>query len=513
MPAVSNAGFFDWFRIDFANQSAQARSSVEAKTNVYERGDRDEEIAYLQQKLTNAGFYDGKISGLIGAKTQEAVRVWQMKNGLKTTGVLDEQTILSIAGISDREDSVKSSTRGGSPNLNIKVFLGGSYNSDTGLMSTALNDLNLIPLTEPYSVLGYDVDNDDAEIINSSVLDVEGSNAIVDWVVLETRSNGDPMEILFSEAALLQADGDVVSVDGISPLTYSLINGPSYFMIKHRNHLPIMNAEEILIDGETDINFTNISLFGQNPAKVVNGVQVMWPGDINENLEVKYTGEDNDRDVILLSVGATTPNSVLGNTYSLIDVNMDGQIKYTGADNDRDIILQTVGGITPNNVVQAQLPELSDILATFVSSEYSIASEPGQSDVATFEIKFEVTNMSESDIQIPESSELTNDVHTAGEGLEFGFSGTQEQAFVGSSILLCDNCSEIPGGYNLEEGETVELTLHVVGQPQIDGYFSMYLNSINWSNSNNVLGAENFYDINLGQTSSFVTNYAFLNAN
>jgi hypothetical protein len=38
------------------------------------------------------------------------------------------------------------------------------------------------------------------------------------------------------------------------------------------------------------------------------------------------------------------------------DVNMDGYSKYTGTDNDRDIILQNIGGSTPNGSILEQLP-------------------------------------------------------------------------------------------------------------------------------------------------------------
>jgi hypothetical protein len=37
-------------------------------------------------------------------------------------------------------------------------------------------------------------------------------------------------------------------------------------------------------------------------------------------------------------------------------VNLDGSVKYTGSNNDRDPILVTVGSTTPNTVRPAQLP-------------------------------------------------------------------------------------------------------------------------------------------------------------
>ncbi len=35
---------------------------------------------------------------------------------------------------------------------------------------------------------------------------------------------------------------------------------------------------------------------------------------------------------------------------------MDGIVRYTGADNDRDLILQNVGGVIPTAMRMEQLP-------------------------------------------------------------------------------------------------------------------------------------------------------------
>jgi hypothetical protein len=48
-------------------------------------------------------------------------------------------------------------------------------------------------------------------------------------------------------------------------------------------------------------------------------------------------------------MGGSVPTSTLRG-IALPDVNMDGSVKYTGLDNDRDIILQNVGGQVPKAV-------------------------------------------------------------------------------------------------------------------------------------------------------------------
>jgi hypothetical protein len=59
--------------------------------------------------------------------------------------------------------------------------------------------------------------------------------------------------------------------------------------------------------------------------------------------------------VVLVGIGAVVPsNSVAG--YRVEDVNLDGVVKYTGNFNDRDIILQAIGGVVPTYTVVQQVP-------------------------------------------------------------------------------------------------------------------------------------------------------------
>ncbi len=70
---------------------------------------------------------------------------------------------------------------------------------------------------------------------------------------------------------------------------------------------------------------------------------------------MKYTGADNDRDPVLVTIGGTVPtNTVSG--YLPADVNLDGTVKYTGVRNDRDPILLTIGGTVPTAVRVQPLP-------------------------------------------------------------------------------------------------------------------------------------------------------------
>ena len=244
----------------------------------------------------------------------------------------------------------------------VKVMLDGPYDANTGLMQDGMRALGLVPTTEPYSGLGYAFVEGGGESTAPGVLANTGADAVVDWVVLELRDSDDPTVILASRSALLQRDGDAVDVDGTSPVTMPIGAGTYHVAVRHRNHLGCMTANAVaLAPAPSTLDFTApaTATFGTNARKSVAGLvpaQVLWAGDVTFSGSVQYTGAGNDRDPILVTVGSTTPNNVVSNTYSTRDVNLNGNVQYTGAGNDRDPILVNVGSTTPNNVRVEQLP-------------------------------------------------------------------------------------------------------------------------------------------------------------
>lgn len=50
------------------------------------------------------------------------------------------------------------------------------------------------------------------------------------------------------------------------------------------------------------------------------------------------------------------PTNIVHSTYVGEDVNMNGKVMYTGQGNDRDPILHTIGGVAPTFVRPARLP-------------------------------------------------------------------------------------------------------------------------------------------------------------
>ena len=54
------------------------------------------EIKQAQQKLQSEGLYNGRIDGIDGHETQQALKQFQQKNNLHQTGQLDEQTAAKL---------------------------------------------------------------------------------------------------------------------------------------------------------------------------------------------------------------------------------------------------------------------------------------------------------------------------------------------------------------------------------------------------------------------------------
>lgn len=192
--------------------------------------------------------------------------------------------------------------------VSAKVKLSSPYNSGTGLMNDTFRSLGLIPLSSTYAGLGYvHTANNRAETVQSSVFSVTGNNAIVDWVIVELR-NASTNAIVASRSGLLQRDGDITEIDGTSPLEFDIAAGSYKVAIRHRVHLGVMSESSYsLTSTTTNIDFTSIAVYGTN---VRNSSNRLWGGNANFDSAVKYTGSANDRDVVLVNVGSTTPNNV-----------------------------------------------------------------------------------------------------------------------------------------------------------------------------------------------------------
>ena len=252
--------------------------------------------------------------------------------------------------------------------VNAKVLLEGAY-LGSGMMYDSLRSQGLVPTTEPYTGTPYSklqIGGPSGETTTAGVLSITGSNAVVDWVFLEIRNTTSPYAVIANKRALVQADGDIVDVDGVSAVSFGSVTPGNYLMsVKHRNHLGVMSSSALALGNvPSTVDFRTIALWTKpaipalvnTPAKTVGGLQMLWTGDANTNKNTKYNGYLNDKEVVLSALGGDA-NGVTTGVYRREDVNMDGTIRYNGLNNDRNVILGTVGVGTPNNIYNQHTPD------------------------------------------------------------------------------------------------------------------------------------------------------------
>jgi hypothetical protein len=207
--------------------------------------------------------------------------------------------------------------------INPLCYLQGPYDPVTGLMQDDLRANDLLPLTEPYTALGFIHFGGGGENVQQSVFEVTGPEAIIDWVFLELRDKTDATTVLATRSALLQADGDVVDTDGVSPVTFAgLLADEYYLVIKHRNHLGVMSAAPvsvscapIVVDFTTDLN--QIAGDANGIAMLPDGKLGLFSGDFNGNGQVQNT----DYATMVLTLGLAG--------YQPGDFDLNGQVQNT----------------------------------------------------------------------------------------------------------------------------------------------------------------------------------------
>ncbi|MEJ2614909.1 MAG: hypothetical protein P8Z35_08125, partial [Ignavibacteriaceae bacterium] len=193
--------------------------------------------------------------------------------------------------------------------ISAKVFLQGPYSvGDT--MSTILNRNHYIPLTQPYSAypLNYAGDEKVSQI----------PSGVVDWVLLELRKGTTSATTVAKRAAFIRSDGNIVDLDGISPVEFAGIQtGGYYLVIDHRNHLSIMSSDTISFSHITTYDFTNsqTKAYGNNPMVDLGGGKYgMIAGDDNEDKTVSVS----DYNIISINKAKTG--------YQQSDNNLDGNV-------------------------------------------------------------------------------------------------------------------------------------------------------------------------------------------
>ncbi len=203
------------------------------------------------------------------------------------------------------------------------VYLQGGYDAALGLMRDNLRTNNLLPLNEPYTALDFIHIGGGGETIEQAVLDLSGMDGVVDWVFLELRDKSDVSLVRAARSALLQRDGDVVDVDGVSPVTFANLPVDDYYLVvRHRNHLGVMSAVPIAfssmpiaVDFTSDLSQT---LGGVNGiADLGDGRWGLYSGDFDHSGQIQNT----DFNAMIITIG--------NSGYVAGDMDLNGQVQNT----------------------------------------------------------------------------------------------------------------------------------------------------------------------------------------
>jgi extracellular elastinolytic metalloproteinase len=212
------------------------------------------------------------------------------------------------------------------PTLTAKVFLN-HIDPQMVQMSEYLPSLSNFPTSDPYRQAPLNtnfvhVNNNQTVSASLTALSVTGNNAIVDWVFLELRSGvSGATSVVSTRAALLQRDGDIVDMDGVSPVKFSGAAAGSYFVtVRHRNHLGFRTSNVFMLSNTpTVLDFTNNStaLNGSTPLQfIASSSWAMQAGDANAD------GSIDALDTILWE----QQNGLFDDYNNSGDYNLDGSV-------------------------------------------------------------------------------------------------------------------------------------------------------------------------------------------
>lgn len=289
-------------------------------------------------------------------------------------------------------------------NLKIRLYLEGAlinspdvYSFDgrrlmrDDLRRNPLNGKNYIPLSDPYQTVinGVNLSAANAHVgIGSSpeyctitdsvtVLGLAGANAIVDWVFVEIRSSADVKNVIATRSGLLQRDGDIVDVDGVSDLNFPDLTADEFYVaVRHRNHLGVMSQ---LVTGASLIDFTNketlVYDFGNtNPMFDYSGkalcgkhfgVNALWAGDFNADCVVKCDRPANDLNILMsenLAFSVEGGTQAIG--YLQGDFDMNGYISFEHKYSDIEYLMGQIKSFDLNTASLANFKYMAEQIPT-----------------------------------------------------------------------------------------------------------------------------------------------------
>jgi hypothetical protein len=249
--------------------------------------------------------------------------------------------------------------QGPSVKVSAKIFLQGAYSTILGrhkdVNATWAAVLNANALTQPFNTAAFGNYGGTETVSSGFFTSTVANTDITDWVLVELRDATTPTTVIARRAAFVREDGQVVDVDGTSPVNFpNVSDGNYYIVIKHRNHLGVRSAAAIALsstaasydfttaqsqafqDGTITTNAAMVDLTGGGV-----GPFAMWGGNTNSNTETRASGSPAQNDYLYLVntlLGGNTA-TILSNVYSSGDINLDGAVRASGTPGQNDYLI------------------------------------------------------------------------------------------------------------------------------------------------------------------------------
>ena len=194
-----------------------------------------------------------------------------------------------------------------SPSLNMKLFLEGPYNN--GSMNTTIS--GILPLSQPFNTTIWNYGGEE------SVSNIP--SGIVDWILIELRSNTSGSSLVARKAAFVKNDGKVVDLDGNSNVKFDgLSSGDYYVVIRHRNHVDIMSSSTVqLSESPVLYDFTTSQSQAYGSYALVN---------LGNNVWGMYAGDGDKNGLINVIDYGSVGNYLFETGYKPGDIDMNGTI-------------------------------------------------------------------------------------------------------------------------------------------------------------------------------------------
>ena len=202
--------------------------------------------------------------------------------------------------------------------IDAKAFLEGPFFGSQ--MNNLLKLYDYLPLSQPYNTAPWNYAG------TESVAAIP-NNDVVDWVLVEVReTSGDASTatggtVIGRRAGFILKDGSIVDTDGSSPLTFSTVASQNIFaVIYHRNHIPIMSANQLSTTGNVytiDFTTSETQVYGGTSAckELSSGVWGMLSGNALQDKQIDNKDKNDVWEVEKGNAG-----------YYNGDMNMNGQV-------------------------------------------------------------------------------------------------------------------------------------------------------------------------------------------